>query len=177
VRAQLRLIRERIARRSSADIRADHEAAALLAEIGPDQNIVTYAFNFRLPDGSPNRDLSLANRLNEALYARMRVRPGDDIYGYRLMVSHTVLRPEEYGGELLRWLTHRLGVEEADDREVVVLRSVVMDPWVTETARGSFLDILEAELRALLDEVLEELSVTGAEGASASSRARKSRGE
>jgi glutamate/tyrosine decarboxylase-like PLP-dependent enzyme len=159
VEAQRALIRERIGRRSHAGIRGEPEVAALLPELGPDQNIVLYAFNVRLPDGTPNRDLALANRLNEALYARMRVRPGDDIYGYRVMVSHTRLRPGEYGEAFLRCLTRRLGLEERGDEEVVALRSVVMDPWVTEAAGGSFLDIFEAELRAVVGDVLRELRI------------------
>ena len=44
----------------------------------------------------------------------------------------------------------RLGIA-ADDAgnggNVTVLRSVVMDPWTTETAQGSFIDVLEKEFR------------------------------
>ena len=48
------------------ELLSDPEAMALLPELGPDQNILTYAVNFRHPDGSLNTSLELANRLNQA---------------------------------------------------------------------------------------------------------------
>ena len=41
---------------------------------------------------------------------------------------------------------------------ITVLRSVVMDPWVTETSKGSFLDILEAEFRQAISAALKEIT-------------------
>ncbi|MGB2932015.1 MAG: hypothetical protein WBF40_04655, partial [Methyloceanibacter sp.] len=37
---------------------------------------------------------------------------------------------------------------------VTVLRSTVMDPWLTESAKGSLLDIVEEELRSALSKAL-----------------------
>ena len=39
---------------------------------------------------------------------------------------------------------------------VTVLRSVVMNPWVTETAAGSFVDVLAFELRRTILAALQE---------------------
>jgi hypothetical protein len=61
--AQLQFIRERIDRRSNEEILADPEALSLLQELGPDQNILAYAFNLRDLDGRLNPNLTRTNRL------------------------------------------------------------------------------------------------------------------
>jgi hypothetical protein len=74
--AQLHFIRERIDRRSNEEILADPEALSLLQELGPDQNILAYAFNVRDLDGRLNTDLARANRLNRRLYDVLSIKPG-----------------------------------------------------------------------------------------------------
>ncbi|HZQ44649.1 MAG TPA: hypothetical protein VFA99_15455 [Acidobacteriaceae bacterium] len=147
-------IRATIDDRTNSDISADSRAFDLLSQIGPDQNILSYAFNFRLPDMSLNSQLSAANRLNSEIYKLLSIRPGADIYGYRLIVSTTDLNEANYGPVFLTKLKERMGVGKSEGSIVTVLRSVVMDPWVTETERGSFIDILEAEFRAAVTEAM-----------------------
>lgn len=129
------------------ELEGTDEALALLREIGPDENILSYAFNLRLEDGTVNTDLALANRLNRAIYDRLRIQPGTDIYGHDLIVSTTDFDAQDYGDEFIDDYKRRLGVECSPGRVITVLRSVVMDPWVTETEAGSFIDILEDVLR------------------------------
>jgi hypothetical protein len=130
---------------------------ALLSELGPDENILAYAFNFRTPSGSINTDLALANRLNKALYDRLSINPGEDIYGYDLIVSTTDLNAAQYGEVFIENYKRRLGVSGSAGSSVTVLRSVVMDPWLTETTKGSFLDVLEDEFRKAVSKALEEI--------------------
>lgn len=148
VDAQIALIRDRIARRDNQKLLHDPEVMALLREIGPDQNILCYAFNWRCPDGSLNASLEMANELNEMMYARLSPKQGSDIYAYRLIVSTTVIDEAHYGRAFVDDYKRRLGVGGSPGGAVRVLRSTVMDPWVTETTKGSFLHILEEELRA-----------------------------
>ncbi len=136
-----------IDRKTGTEIHHDPEALALLKEIGPDQNILAYAFNFYLADGTLNPDLAATNQLNRAIYNRLSINPGDDIYGYPLIVSTTDLDSSAYGPAFIEDYKRRLGVEGSTGTSVTVLRSVVMDPWLTDTAAGSFIDVLEAELR------------------------------
>jgi hypothetical protein len=154
VTAQLKFIRERIDRRSNEEILADPEALSLLQELGPDQNILAYAFNFRHLDGHLNTDLALTNRLNRRLYDVLSVKPGEDIYGCRLMLSTTDLAGRDYGDEFIQAYKQRLGVGDSPGDTITVLRSTVMDPWLTETAKGSFLDVIEEELRSALAKAL-----------------------
>jgi glutamate/tyrosine decarboxylase-like PLP-dependent enzyme len=152
--AQLQFIRERIDRRSNEEILADPEALSLLQELGPDQNILAYAFNFRHLDGQLNTDLARANRLNRRLYDVLSIKPGEDIYGSRLILSTTDLNSQDHGNEFIQAYKQRLGVGESPEDTVTVLRSTVMNPWLTETTKGSLLDIVEEELRSALAKAL-----------------------
>jgi len=150
VGAELRFIRERIDQRSIEELLSDPEAMALLPEIGPDQNILTYAVNFRRPDGSLNTDLEAANRLNRSIYNLLSKDPGEDIYGYQMIVSTTDFSEEQYGKTFIDDYKRRLGVASSPGRTVTVLRSTTMEPWVVKTQDGSMLDVLELELRGAI---------------------------
>jgi glutamate/tyrosine decarboxylase-like PLP-dependent enzyme len=136
------------------NIRNKKEAMDLLREIGPDQNILSYAFNLR-----GNKELARANRLNRAIYGRLSIKPGSDIYGSDMIVSTTDFAKSAYGRVFMQDFKERLGLNlgEIDGEEIItVLRSVVMDPWVTETKDGSAIDTLARQLRkAALDSVRE----------------------
>jgi glutamate/tyrosine decarboxylase-like PLP-dependent enzyme len=129
------------------EFQGSDEAIALLREIGPDQNILSYAFNLRRPDRTLNGDLERANRLNRAIYDLLRIEPLTDIYGHDLIVSTTDFDAEAYGEEFIADFKQRLGIDRSPGRVITVLRSVVMNPWVTETTAGSFIDILGDLLR------------------------------
>ncbi len=150
IEAQLRLIGERIDRRPMAEILADHEAMTLLAELGPDLNILAYAFNFKTMRESVNSNLALANRLNQTLYQRFSIKPHDDIYGYNLIVSTTELDAAHYGSDFIADYKRRLGVQESPGERVTVLRSVIMDPWSMASTGSAFLDLIEGEFRSAL---------------------------
>src|SRR5207248_2598277 len=59
VRAERARVRDLIDVKSNEEIQGDAAAMALLQEIGPDQNILSYAFNLRNPDGTLNTDLTV----------------------------------------------------------------------------------------------------------------------
>ncbi|KAB8331090.1 decarboxylase [Scytonema tolypothrichoides VB-61278] len=155
VEQQIQFIRDRIDKASNNELLADKEAMQLLSEIGPDQNIITYAFNFKNPDGSLNTDLTLANRLNRAIYEKLSIDPGEDIYGYKLIVSTTDFDAAHYGEVFIEHYKQRLlGVSGASGSSITVLRSTVLDPWLAETSKGSFLDVLEHEFRQAVSDSL-----------------------
>ena len=155
VEKQIQFIRNRIDQASKNELLADQEAMQLLSEIGPDQNIITYAFNFKNPDGSLNTNLALANRLNRAIYDKLSINPGEDIYGYKLIVSTTDFDAAHYGEVFIEHYKQRLlGVSGASGSSITVLRSTVLDPWLSETSKGSFLDILEHEFRQAVSDSL-----------------------
>lgn len=147
VESELQFIRERIDRPSLEELLADPEAMAVLPELGPDQNILTYAVNFKHPDGSINTSLEMMNRLNKAIYDLLSIAPGDDIYHYRMIVSTTDFSEEHYGNVFIEDYKRRLGVSASQGSTVTVLRSTMMAPWLLESPEGSILDVLELELR------------------------------
>ncbi len=151
---QIQFIREKIDGASNEELLANSKAMKLLTEIGPDQNILTYAFNFKNPDGSLNNNLELANRFNKALYEQLSIKPGEDIYGYKLIVSTTDFDAEHYGEAFMENFKRRLGVTGVQGAPVTVLRSTVLDPWLAETSKGSFLDVLENEFRQAVSQAL-----------------------
>ena len=55
----LRSIQERMYGKKQEDILKDSKAIAMLREIGPDQNILCYAFNFKRQDNRINDDPEL----------------------------------------------------------------------------------------------------------------------
>lgn len=146
IKAELRSIIDLLDRKPWADIRADAASMAHLKEIGPDENILSYAFNLRNADGSVNSDPDLANALNQMIYQHLSIRPGDDVHGYNLVVSTTDIMRENYGDAFVDELSRRLGLRDGAEK-LSVIRSVVMDPWVVEAGDTSFVDIIETELR------------------------------
>ena len=115
------------------------------------------------PDGTVNADLSVTNRINKAIYRQLSIKPRSDIYGYDMIVSTTDLDEATYGTRFLADFKRRLGVT-GPGTVVTVLRSVVMNPWVTETAAGSFVDVLALELRRAILGAVQEMISGGARG-------------
>jgi glutamate/tyrosine decarboxylase-like PLP-dependent enzyme len=163
VEAERARVRDLIDRKTNEEIEGNNEAMALLQEIGPDENILSYAFNLRTPSGTVNPDVGLANRLNTAIYRRLSLKPGAEIYGSSMIVSTTDFDQSAYGAEFMDYFKSRLGLS-GDGRVVTVLRSVVMDPWVTETPEGSFIDVLAMELRKAVLGAIGEIQSVGAHG-------------
>jgi hypothetical protein len=169
---KIEFIREKIDKKTNAEIAADADVSAILPEIGPDQNILAYAFNFKTEAGL-NNDLQRMNALNKALYNRLSIKPGEDINQYDLIVSTTDLTRNTYGDDFFNSYAERLGITDINDDKITVLRSVVMDPWVTETTkispRGaletvSFIDILETEFRKAVADALKKIRPTNIRG-------------
>ncbi len=157
IELQYEEIRKTIAGKSNEELTQDEKAMALFSEIGPDQNILSYAFNFKSPDGVVNTNLQLMNRFNSAIYNALRIEPGKDIYDRNLIVSTTDLSLSNYGSAFMNDYKNRLQITDNACDTITVLRSVVMDPWITETTAGSFLDVIESEFRSVIGRVLPEL--------------------
>jgi hypothetical protein len=159
-----RFLEERIDQRSNDEILNDEEALHALEGLGPDLNIVSYAFNFKTPDGQINTDLDLANRLNQAIYDRLSINPNEDIYGYDLIVSTTVLSTVDYGQKFIEDFKTRLGVGGSPGQQVRIIRSVVMDPWISDAAHGGFMDTLEQVYLRTVQDAFEDVVPTQTRG-------------
>jgi hypothetical protein len=166
VEAQRVLVAERIGRATNDEIRSDPEALELLKEIGPDENILGYAFTVNGTQGPLQPTLATVNALNKAVYEQLSIDPGKDIYGYDMLVSTTDLARDNYKDAFIDDYKRRLGITDAPAKgdTITILRSVVMDPWVTDTTRGSFLDVLELELRKAVLKAIESIQPSQTRG-------------
>jgi glutamate/tyrosine decarboxylase-like PLP-dependent enzyme len=132
--SELEFIRCNIYGRKIKDIMKDEKTRTYFNGLGPDQNILNYAFNFYNKDGSPNTDINKVNDLNQMIYDRLHIKPGTSIGQYDLFVTITVFHREDYGDAFMNTLAERLRVSNPDEAgQIKCLRSVVMDPWMAET--------------------------------------------
>lgn len=170
--AKIAFIRENIDQKFNHEIASNINLLKILPELGPDQNILAYAFNFKNNE-ILNNDLKLMNAFNKALYNRLSISPGEDINKYDLIVSTTDLTRSTYGDDFFKDYAARLGITEINDDHITVLRSVVMDPWVTETTKFaadgeqqvvSFIDVLEREFRKVVFSAIKEIQPTNKRG-------------
>ena len=155
--AERLFIHDRILGRTTADIESDPAAMAIFRELGPDQNIVDYGFNASV-DGRPDQDPEAYNALVQAIYDAYHVHynqkgEADDVHRYPLLLSMTTFSRADYGDAFMDTFAARLGLVGAPEK-LNCLRSVVMDPYVSDTALGSFFDVIVGILRAKVNELL-----------------------
>ncbi|MGK7898574.1 MAG: hypothetical protein AB4372_34400 [Xenococcus sp. (in: cyanobacteria)] len=136
----------------------------MLRQTGSDLNIITYAFNYKV-DGVLNQNLEEVNKFNKDIYDRISIKAdGRDIYNYQILVSTTDFLKYSYGEVFFNDYKERLlgletgtGNDEAD-KAISVMRSVIMDPWITEDINGKpFVDCIVAELFKIVREVLDQM--------------------
>ena len=166
VQAQLEKIRTQIAERTNDEILADAATMKLFRELGSDQNIVSYAFNF-LVNGKRNQDVAKLNALNNAIYTKLSLSADPEkVPDTKMFVTSSDLDPAVYGTEIVEDFRGRLGVTGSPDTPIAFLISTTMDPWLTDTAAGNFIPTLMQVLRgavlAAVAEVLPEPARVGA---------------
>ena len=134
-------------------------------ELGPDLNILDYAFNFKT-NGKLNSDLFNFNQFNLEIYEKLRPRMDMPIAQHKLLVSFTTFKKKIYGRKFMEDFLKRLGIKAPDkkDYSINVIRSVIMNPWVTETELGSFLDVIQKELTETAETVFQNIDEWPKEG-------------
>ena len=138
-----------------------------LRQEGSDLNILTYAFNYKV-NGVLEQDLDKVNAFNEKIYDRISLKAdGRDIYNYKIIVSTTSFFKDTYGEVFFNDYRDRLLGNTAtisptsssgSGERIVVMRSTIMDPWITEDVDGKpFVDYIVAELFDIVREVVAEV--------------------
>ena len=156
MRKQLERIRTEIVERTNEEILADKGAMTLFRELGSDQNIVSYAFNF-LVDGKRNQNVGLLNDLNQAVFTKLSLgtdpgtTPGHedvrDVVGSRPDDVRRADRrrlPAAARRDRVGWHSDR--VPHLDDD----------GPWLTDTADGNFIPTLMQVMRETVLEAIEQ---------------------
>ena len=157
IKQQLEFIQQRILPKNRREIQNDQAAMQLFRNLGPDQNILDYGFNIRFADGSLNRDVRIYNQLNAAIYEKFSMRfDGPEPHPEPpFFVTMTTFNRFEYGDEFISCFADRLGLD-GKPPALHCLRSVVMDPYVTHTADGSyFIEIMDL-IRTHVARIIED---------------------
>ena len=158
IAAQLALIRDEIVPRENDDLLAyfadNPDAQTLFREMGSDQNIVTYALNFRTADGW-NTDVALANDFNTAMFQALSIGAynGGEVPSQPMFVTSSSFEVGDYGQEFVDAFGARLSLAPTNGSGVNFLVSTTQDPWVTATEKGNWLPMV---LEALKETALEQ---------------------
>ncbi|MFB7470802.1 pyridoxal phosphate-dependent decarboxylase family protein [Kitasatospora sp. NPDC056184] len=173
VRTQLEKIHDLVVTRTNAELVADAEAMELFTELGADQVIIGYAFNPYL-GGGLNTDITVANTLNEAVYAKLKVdfekagaKNGSTKKAPPLILMQSSFVEETYGHAFMAEFGRRMGLDVSAARlpHISFMISTTMDPWMSDTARGDFTPEIVEQLDATVRETIAELPGRLTEGA------------
>jgi glutamate/tyrosine decarboxylase-like PLP-dependent enzyme len=142
IQKQYEFIRDRIVNKTNQQLIADAEAFSLFKELGGDQTIITYMYNFYNADKSVNSDEVKLNKFNFAIYQKFSFTPTDtDIHDTELVVTASAFTRNVYGDLLMNNLRKRLGLggNFTADESLNFIISTIMNPWLSNTVRGSFI--------------------------------------
>lgn len=140
VQQQYEFIRDRIVNVSNEKLLSDPEAFALFKELGGDQTIITYMYNYYNDDRTPNSDMKKINDLNDAIYRAFSYKPGEDnTQKTEIVVTSSAFTREVDGNYLVDSLRKRLGATTDYDAPVNFIISTIMNPWLSNTVKGSFI--------------------------------------
>jgi len=150
IKKQLQYIQSIIVPKENNDLLNDVQAMQLFRELGSDQVITSYAFNFKTKAGHLNQDVHLANQLNHEIFNRLSLQKfnGGEIPTMPMFVTSSEFEPAIYGTEFVNSFKQRLGLTLEDTHTgVYFLISTTMDPWLTDTETGNFIPELIQALR------------------------------
>ena len=150
IAAELALIRDEIVPRENNDLlayfKATPKAQEVFREMGSDQNIVTYALNFRTADGW-NSDVALANDFNTKIFRALSIGEytGGTVPTQPMFVTSSSFEVGDYGQDFVDAFGARLSLAPTQGTGISFLVSTTQDPWVTATEKGNWLPmVLEA---------------------------------
>ncbi|MGI8951003.1 MAG: pyridoxal-dependent decarboxylase [Chitinophagaceae bacterium] len=135
VQKQYEFIRDRIVNKTNEQLINDAEAFALFKELGGDQTIITYMYNYYNDDGKPNTDMDKVNELNDCIYRAFSFseQPGKAEHVPEIVVTSSSFTRGDYGDTLMDNLCLRLGVTNGCDDSINFIISTIMNPWLSNT--------------------------------------------
>lgn len=139
VRAQADFLQDEIVPKSNDELikflDANPDAKKIFREMGSDQNIVTYAVNFRTADGW-NDDVALMNELTNDIYRKLSISEFDGgvVPKQPMFVTASSFEVADYGQDFVDAFGARAGVKPTAGQGIQFLVSTTQDPWVTGVA-------------------------------------------
>jgi glutamate/tyrosine decarboxylase-like PLP-dependent enzyme len=162
VQKQYEFIKDRIVNKTNEQLLADAEAFALFKELGGDQTIITYMYNFYDDDGRPHANMAKVNELNDEVYRAFSFseQPGEKEHVPDIVVTSSSFTRANYGNILMDDLRSRLGVTNGYDDSINFIISTIMNPWLSHTVKGSFIPELISILIKDVTKVVNEVKST-----------------
>ncbi|ABG32228.1 decarboxylase [Roseobacter denitrificans] len=161
VRRQIDLIRNEIVKPITDDelltaLSKDFELRELFSEMGSDQCIVAYSFNY-LNGFAQNRKISRLNEMNERMFEAMSIQKFNDgaVPDVDLLVTASSFDPEVYGQDFVDSYARRIGVNPEPGVGIKFLISTQQNPWLTRADDGKLLPRLIEVLRDVATEAAE----------------------
>ncbi|EGG14968.1 pyridoxal phosphate-dependent decarboxylase family protein [Cavenderia fasciculata] len=131
----------------------DKDLIQRLAEVGPDQNIVCYSFNFKTLDGIQNTDYQQFCQFNDRIYSRFSSIPQDlDSNKYDLILSNTSIS-STHGTTFINAFIQRVGLVNVPQSfvSIPVLRSTIMEVFI-DVALADIINTLKVEITNIAKE-------------------------
>jgi hypothetical protein len=145
IQQQYEFIRDRIVNVSNQQLINDPQAFALFKELGGDQTIITYMYNYFTTGINPNSSMKKVNALNDAIYRAFSFKPYENnTQETPIVVTSSSFTRSNNGDLLVDSLRKRLGVATGDGTNdpINFIISTVMNPWLSNTVKGSFIPTL-----------------------------------
>lgn len=169
IHEDLQRIRDKIVGVDNKDIYNNKELLQFFRELGSDQIIIAYVFNFYEDDKKTrlNKSIKKMNDLNHQIFQKLSLHPVDAVKcssdggsfpaSPPLIVTGSEFEPKIYKEKYLTRLREQLGVEGDPDEPIEYLISTTMDPWMTDTSEGNFIPTLVNALRETVITVISEI--------------------
>jgi len=150
-----------------------NKARELFEDLGSDQVILAFAFNFRDKNGW-NQDVEKLNNFNKEIFEICSITsPEEDLKNVPLILTASQFDKNVYGSEFVNAFAQRLGVDPPFKKveSIAFLISTSMNPWTTDVTfiregpngeplekpeDGDFLEVVENELRKAVYKAAEE---------------------
>lgn len=158
IQKQYEFIRDRIVNKTNDELLADAEAFALFKELGGDQTIITYLYNY-YDDGKPNTDMQKVNDFNDAVYSAFSFseQPGKTEHVPEIVVTSSSFTRANYGNVLMDNLRARMGITNGYDNSINFIISTIMNPWLSNTVNGSFIPELISIIIKNIKEIVAQI--------------------
>lgn len=161
IREDLRRIRDEIVPATNKDIYDNENLLPFFRELGSDQIIIAYVFNFYEDDNNTrlNKSVKKMNTLNSRIFSKLSMSPASAVKcppdrPPPLIVTGSKFEPKVYKNEYMTRLRTQLGVEGDPAEPIEYLISTTMDPWMTDTAEGNFIPkLVDALRKTVIDEI------------------------
>ena len=137
---------------------ADAEAFSLFKELGGDQTIVTYMFNYYVSKGMPNHSMAKVNDLNDTIYRTFSFKPYENkTQDTEIVVTSSAFTRPVVGDKLMNELRKRLEVTDGPDDPINFIISTIMNPWLSNTVKGSFIPQIMNIIAKNVTEIVQKI--------------------